>query len=96
MLCTTVPLLRRKQSFRTCRFEVLQTDRFAVLRTLDDYRVRPTSRLGLPPPEFEGTATAVLLGGTGSIASWLKMSLCMIDQVLLVGHVKYRFHPPLT
>ena len=72
--------------FGTCRFEVLQTSRFAVLRTRDDYRVRPQADLDFPPPEFEGTATAVLLGGTGSIASWLKMSLCMIDQVLL-AHV---------
>ena len=84
MLCITVPLPKRRQNFGTCRFEVLQTSRFAVLRTRDDYRVRPQADLDFPPPEFEGTATAVLLGGTGSIASWLKMSLCMIDQVLLV------------
>ena len=44
--------------------------------------------------QFEGTATADLLEALALIASWLKPSLCMIDQVLLVGHVKYRFHPP--
>ena len=77
-------LLRRKQSYRTCRFEVLQTSRFAVLRTRDDYRVRPQADLDFPPPEFEGTATADLLEALALIASWLKLSLCMIDQVLLV------------
>ena len=55
----------------TCRFEVLQTCRFAVLRTRNGYRVRPQADLDFPPPEFEGTATADLLGGTGFIASWL-------------------------
>ena len=68
----------------TCRFEVLQTSRFAVLRTRDDYRVRPQADLDFPPPEFEGTATADLLEALAFIASWLKASLCMIDQVLLV------------
>ena len=55
----------------TCRFEVLETCRFAVLRTRNGYRVRPQADLDFPPPEFEGTVTADLLGGTGFIASWL-------------------------
>ena len=50
--------------------------------------------LDFPPPEFEGTATADLLEALALIASWLKLSLCMIDQVLLGHVVKYRFHPP--
>ena len=78
VLCTSGSFAQAQVKIGTCRFEVSETCRFAVLRTRNGYRVRPQADLDFPPPEFEGTATADLLEALAFIASWLKPSLCMI------------------
>ena len=89
--CSGASEVTEHVGLKSCRLTGSQCCEF-VMTTESDQQ----ADLDFPPPEFEGTATADLPEALAFIASWLKVSLCMIDQVLLVGHVKYRFHPPLT
>ena len=65
VLCTIGSFAQAQVKIGTCRFEVSETCRFAVLRIRNGYGIRPQADLDFPPPEFEGTATADLMGGTG-------------------------------